>query len=1249
MASCDISESARERETFRHDPTLLSEIKYNDTGELISTLELSPAADPILTALAQLGACRTGASRAFISLFDRAYQYTIAEATRTSSLRSDLGNIGATSEPFWLQGSAIPRSHGICQHLNTTKPVENCCDADLPVSVIPDIRADPHVSEASCVLLGSPTRGYAGVPIRSRNGVDFGVYSIVTEQPIRAGEWSDTNSRLLREISQSVLDHLLSKASQVERKRAEKKTQGIGVFVEQRSMPICLQHDSCHDTDNETPGTRNSTSPEEHVAEKSKIATLEARRPRPQPDPITSRSSQPPRSTAREKCSRECRTDNSGPHDQRTSAIDESPQNSDQIDKDPLCVVFSKAANIIRESIDADGVVFFDASIGMFNSFGQQVTGNEPNQFGSSEESWSSDNTDVESSHTYNDVHVIASSTSGASAIIAEPYDSNQRRLSFKALSALLRRYPKGTTFDYDENGKLQSTNSSGNGGRPPTGTAGKIPTLAKRRTLSFIGNLGNEVSKSFPGARSVAFVPVWDQIKQRWRAGCFAYTYDRTRFFTTKGDISYLRAFATLAMAEIATLETHLTNQAQTDVLGSLSHELRSPLHGIILGVEFLTDTPLSVFQGNLLHILETCGRTLSDTIDHLLYYAKVNNFIPPGKTPDSRARGLRKEMNHTLQAGMKAITTPVRVDVLVEEVVESIFAGFNFQRMSIGQLERDQRKSHADIYAIRRSDNLQAAEDLGDLLGGGAEIRVSSSHVVIDLAIDPRCSHYYHAISGAIRRIVMNLFGNSLKYTSSGSIRISLSQESIQSKKIRNSTMRWVKIVVTDTGKGIGEDFLTNNIFQEFQQEDPIRPGLGLGLSVVKKIVSSLKGKVSIESQVGAGTTATVLLPLQPISQPPATRASPGVELDDYAEQRMQLKGLRVCFLGFDAPLGLPDRKDGADNYQSIWTVCRQDLAMEVISPAQASELAPDIVLCEEAALHDSLFHRNGLGRTPCVVVCVNALSAYRLSVDPRFQDPSTITEFISQPTGPRKLAKILMAALQRWVERQDQSRASDNLSHYALTPVSSRSHDLTPMQPPYNNNTQGPAATATAAKSPGPFETATRSSRPPRPRSPSLSPRSSPHPGHHGGRGGDPQFLLVEDNAINMRILCTYMKKLGRSYETAEDGQVAVDKFCSHPGPGGFACVLMDINMPRLDGLAATRQIREYEAQHQHTSGDLYSSHSDSHPPVRPAVVIALTGLASATVQQEALESGVDLFLTKPVKLQEISQILRSRDLA
>lgn len=71
--------------------------------------------------------------------------------------------------------------------------------------------------------------------------------------------------------------------------------------------------------------------------------------------------------------------------------------------------------------------------------------------------------------------------------------------------------------------------------------------------------------------------------------------------------------------MAEVACIDELQAGKAKADILGSVSHELRSPLHGIILGVKLLHDTTLDAFWQDVLHTLETCGRTLVDTINHV------------------------------------------------------------------------------------------------------------------------------------------------------------------------------------------------------------------------------------------------------------------------------------------------------------------------------------------------------------------------------------------------------------------------------------------------------------------------------------------------------------------------------------------------------------------------------------------------------------------------------------------------------
>lgn len=138
---------------------------------------------------------------------------------------------------------------------------------------------------------------------------------------------------------------------------------------------------------------------------------------------------------------------------------------------------------------------------------------------------------------------------------------------------------------------------------------------------------------------------------------------------------------------------------------------------------------------------------------------------------------------------------------------------------------------------------------------------------------------------------------------------------------------------------------------------------------------------------------------------------------------------------------------------------------------------------------------------------------------------------------------------------------------------------------------------------------------------------------------------EFLLVDDNAINLKILSSYMHKLGLAYQTATNGQEAVDVFKREPAL--CRCIFMDISMPVMDGFEATRQIRAHEgALREGGEKDDENAVVVAAAAAPPAAIFALSGLASSSAQQEAFWSGVDLFLTKPVKLKELGSILRER---
>lgn len=122
----------------------------------------------------------------------------------------------------------------------------------------------------------------------------------------------------------------------------------------------------------------------------------------------------------------------------------------------------------------------------------------------------------------------------------------------------------------------------------------------------------------------------------------------------------------------------------------------------------------------------------------------------------------------------------------------------------------------------------------------------------------------------------------------------------------------------------------------------------------------------------------------------------------------------------------------------------------------------------------------------------------------------------------------------------------------------------------------------------------------------------------------------ILPVDDNDINLKLLATFMKKAHYSYKCATDGLQAVEAYkrASTNQGQSFRCILMDISMPVMDGLAATREIRDFENKNN----------------IEPrTVIIALTGLASEMTQNDAVHSGIDYFRVKPVKFKDLLKIL------
>ena len=109
-----------------------------------------------------------------------------------------------------------------------------------------------------------------------------------------------------------------------------------------------------------------------------------------------------------------------------------------------------------------------------------------------------------------------------------------------------------------------------------------------------------------------------------------------------------------------------------------------------------------------------------------------------------------------------------------------------------------------------------------------------------------------------------------------------------------------------------------------------------------------------------------------------------------------------------------------------------------------------------------------------------------------------------------------------------------------------------------------------------------------------------------------------LLVEDNLVNQRVAKAMLEKAGMTVEVAENGAVALE----YLERASFDLVLMDLQMPVMDGLEATRRIREEERE------------GDGHLPV-----VAMTANAMEGDRDRCLAAGMDDYISKPVHAREL----------
>lgn len=392
------------------------------------------------------------------------------------------------------------------------------------------------------------------------------------------------------------------------------------------------------------------------------------------------------------------------------------------------------------------------------------------------------------------------------------------------------------------------------------------------------------------PGSRSVAWFPLWDSALERWYAGTLIWSMSATRPLDPHEDITYLATFGNSIMTEIARMNAAVKSQMKENFLSSISHELRSPLHGILASVELLEETELDNLQKDMVETVRSCGTTLLETIDHVLEFSRIKKAIKSTENRKrertrSRLRGRYRDSDDGAVSNIKSLT---------EEVVDSVLASRSFRAGS-------------------------------DDTAGSVE-RLDKVAIAI-LNIGWHRSWMFRIDQAALRRILMNVFskypgtdlsitilselqtdteiGNALKYTEAGFVSVDVSVTSM----FGDSKKPDLVMTIRDSGKGMSHEFLSTHAYTPFRQEDPLSVGTGLGLSIVKQLVQDLKGHVDIESEAGCGTQVRIRVPL--VEAP----SSLNTELQDILDIKSRVQQKKACIIshGFDALSDISEIPDG------------------------------------------------------------------------------------------------------------------------------------------------------------------------------------------------------------------------------------------------------------------------------------------------------------------------------------------------
>ncbi|MBW4678955.1 MAG: PAS domain S-box protein [Microcoleus vaginatus WJT46-NPBG5] len=485
---------------------------------------------------------------------------------------------------------------------------------------------------------------------------------------------------------------------------------------------------------------------------------------------------------------------------------------------------------------------------------------------------------------------------------------------------------------------------------------------------------------------------------------------------------------------------------------------------------------------------------------------------------------------------------------------------------------------------------------EEVTDLLAAQANAKGIELFTLVDSDVPAALS----GDASRLRQVLLNLAGNALKFTSQGEvvIHVQMCEKEPENAETFSSSPESVKLrfTVKDTGIGIAPADL-DKLFQSFSQVDASTTrkygGTGLGLVICKQLVELMGGEIGVESVEGQGSTFwfTATVEKQPVSEISRSIQHPELKIqhrrllivDDSSTNRQILRSYANSF-GIEV--------SEAETGTAALTILRQAVASG--QPYDVALISLDILGRNGEVFGQLIRFDPALVKTKWISIA----SMHQREQAIRLLDLGFCC-YLIKPIKASKLLNCLMQMMNSNVYPSTEEAIVAGRHQPARVPP------LT-LKQPIPDNLQ-PPLTSTGASVKQPAVTDHTHDLEP-PETPAQPPAML-------------KILVVEDTPINQKVALSQLKVLGYQADCVSDGQQALDRLAQTD----YDIVLMDCQMPVLDGYKTTQALRLREGESRHT------------------IVIALTANALKGDREKCLAAGMDDYISKPIDLKSLAAIL------